>query len=101
MYNPESVQENETHRSFWDFEIQTDHLISVRRPELVIVKKKKKKKNKRTCCIVDFAIPADQMVKQKENEKKDNYQDLARELKKTTESESDGDTDCNRCTRSP
>ena len=28
----------------WDFEIQTDYLISARRSDLVIVKKKKKKK---------------------------------------------------------
>ena len=37
MCNPESVLENEKHKIFWDFEIQTDHLISARRPELVIV----------------------------------------------------------------
>ena len=44
MHNSEFVRENETHRFLWDFEIQTDHLISARRPNLVIVKKKKKKK---------------------------------------------------------
>ena len=38
--------------------------------------------NKRTCKIVDFTIPADHRVKLKENEKKDKYLDLARELKK-------------------
>ena len=27
-------------RTFWDFKVQTDHLISARRPELVIVNKK-------------------------------------------------------------
>ena len=27
MHNPKSVQENETHRHLWDFEIQTDHQI--------------------------------------------------------------------------
>ena len=42
MRNPESVQENKTHEIFWDFMIQTDYLISVRRPHLVIVTKKKK-----------------------------------------------------------
>ena len=35
-----------------------------------------------TCKIVDFAVPADQRVKLKENEKKDKYFDLARESKK-------------------
>ena len=37
---------------------------------------------KRTCKIVDFAVPADHWIKQKESEKKDKYLDLARELKK-------------------
>ena len=36
MHNSESVQENETHELLWGFEIQTDHLISARRPDLVI-----------------------------------------------------------------
>ena len=31
--------------------------------------------------IVDFAVPADHRIKLKENEKKDKYLDLARELK--------------------
>ena len=35
MPNPESVRENKTHKVLWDFEIQTDHLISTRRQGLV------------------------------------------------------------------
>ena len=45
-------------------------------------KKEKRKKKKRTCKIVDFTVPADHRIKLKESEKKDKYQDLARELKK-------------------
>ena len=37
---------------------------------------------KRTRRIVDFAVPADHKVELKESEKRDEYQDLARELKK-------------------
>ena len=37
MLNPESVLENKTNKILWDFEIQTDHLISASRPDLVIV----------------------------------------------------------------
>ena len=38
---------------------------------------------KRTCQFINFAIPVDQQrVKLKENEKRDEYLDLARELKK-------------------
>ena len=40
MHNPESVLENETHKILLDFVIQTDHKISARRPDLVIVNKK-------------------------------------------------------------
>ena len=41
MNNPEFVPENEMHKLLWDFEIQTDHLISARRPDLVIINTKK------------------------------------------------------------
>ena len=46
---------------------------------------------------MDFAVPADHRVKLKEREKKDKYLDLARELKKTVEHESDVYTNCNWC----
>ena len=42
MHNPESVLENEMHKLLWDFDLQTDHLISARWPDLVIINKKKK-----------------------------------------------------------
>ena len=32
MHNPASVLENDTHKLLWDFNIQTDHLISAWRP---------------------------------------------------------------------
>ena len=47
-----------------------------------------------TCRTLDFAIPVDYRVKLKENEKRDKYQDLAKELKETMEQEGDGDTYC-------
>ena len=78
MPNPTSVQENDTYKLLWDFDIQTDHLISARRPDLMIINNKKK----RTCKIVDLAVPADPRIKLKECEKKDKYHNLARELKK-------------------
>ena len=42
MHNPAPVLENDTHKLLWDFDIQTDHLISARRPDLIIINKKKK-----------------------------------------------------------
>ena len=77
---------------FWDFEIQTDHLISARRPDRVMVKRKK-----RIYRIVGFAVSADHWVKLKECKMRNKYKDLARELKKL-EHESDGETNCNWCT---
>ena len=77
MHKPESVLENETHKILWDFEIQTDHQIPARRPDLVMINKKE-----RICHLVDFAVPADHRVKLKETEKKDKYLDRARELEK-------------------
>ena len=41
MYNPESVQEKETHKFPWDFEMQSDQLILARQPDIVIVNKKR------------------------------------------------------------
>ena len=77
MHNPAPVLENATHKLLWYFNIQTDHLISAIRPDLIIINKKK-----RTCKIVDFAVPADHRIKLKECEKRDKYLNLTRELKK-------------------
>ena len=85
MHNPVPVLENNAHKLLWDFDIHTNHLISARKPDLIIIKKtknKKKQKEKRTSKIVDFAVPADHRTELKECEKKDKYIDLARELKK-------------------
>ena len=92
MHNLATVLENDTHKLLWDFNIQTDHLIPARRPDLIIINKKK-----RTCKIVDFAVPADHRIKLKECEKKDKYFDLARELKKTMDHAGDNYTSCNWC----
>ena len=75
MHNPAPVLENDTHKLLWDFDIQTDHLISARKLDLIVINNKKKK----ICKIVDFA---DHRIKLKECEKRDKYLDLARELKK-------------------
>ena len=47
MHNPALVLENNTHKLLWDFDIQTDYLISARRPDLIIINKKKKKRKKK------------------------------------------------------
>ena len=69
-------------KTSWDFEIQTDDLISARRPDLVIEKKKEKKKKKRNYRIVDSTVLTDHRVKIKDDKKRNKYPDPARELKK-------------------
>ena len=41
MHNPENVLEYRMHKLLWGFDIQTDPLISPRKPYLVIVIKKR------------------------------------------------------------
>ena len=76
MHTQESVLENETHDIFWDIEMQTNHLILARRPNLVIANKKKTQK-----ILVDFVILMDYRLKIKENEWRYSFLDLAREHK--------------------
>ena len=44
--------------------MQNDHFIEVRRPDLVVVDKKE-----RSCKIIDFAIPGDIRIEEKEKDK--------------------------------
>ena len=62
-YEPESVLENEDYKILWDFSIQTDHVIEARRPDLVVVDKKE-----RSCKIIDFAVPGDSRIEEKEKD---------------------------------
>ena len=78
MLNSEFVLENETPNLFRDFEIQTYHLISIRRSDRIIINNK----NMWTCRVGDFVVPADHRVKLRESEMKDKYLDIVRELKK-------------------
>ena len=77
---PESVLENENYKLLWDFSIRTDHHIEARRPDLVLVDKSKK-----SCRIIDLVIPKDSGVKEKEAEKVEKHQNLARELRRMWE----------------
>ena len=60
------------HKIPWDFELQMDHFIPVRRPDLEIPPLQ------RTCRRVDFAV---HWTTIEENKKSDKYLDLARDLK--------------------
>ena len=76
-HEPESVLENEDYQILWDFSIQNDHVIEAWRPDFVVVDKKE-----RSCKIIDFAVPGDSGIEEREKDKIEKYQDLGRELQK-------------------
>ena len=76
-HEPESVLEYKGYKILWDFSIHTDYVIEVQRPDLVAVDKKE-----RSCKIIDFAVPGDSRLEEKEKDKMEKYQDLGRELQK-------------------
>ena len=78
LHNPAAVPENETHKIQWDFKIQTDHLISARWPNLIIINNNKKRELAELWTLLPRLI----RVKLKESEKRDKYYDLGRELKR-------------------
>ena len=61
----------------WGFSLQTDYVIEVQRRDFVVVDNKR-----RTCKIIDFAVPGDSRIEEKEKEKIEKDQDLRRELQK-------------------
>ena len=61
---------------YWDQPIKTDRKVSYNRPDVVVIGREEK-----TWYIVDFAIPMDHHVKEKEGEKIDKYMDLAAEVR--------------------
>ena len=87
MHNPAPVLENDTHKLLWDFNIQTDHLISARRPDLIIINKKKKKENLQNCrlCCPSWPQKTERMWKP------------CYRIEKTMEHEGDNYTNCDWC----
>ena len=47
MHNPAAILENDTHKLLWD--IQTDHLILARQPDLIVINNNNKKENLQNC----------------------------------------------------
>ena len=74
---PEKVVENTSAKILWDFYIQTDKMVQHNRPDIVIIDKIWK-----TATIIDIAVPRDDNIKDKEQEKIDKYQPLKEELNK-------------------
>ena len=76
IHNPASVLENDTYKLSWYFDVQTDHIFSARRQDLIIINKKENLQKYELCC------PGWPGIKLKGCEKKDKYLDPASHLKK-------------------
>ena len=68
---------NDKCKILWDFIVQTDHELYVRRPDVIAVQK-----DKNLCDMIDFPCPSDGRVNTKELVKMKHCLDLARELTK-------------------
>ena len=91
LHKPASVLQNDTHKLQRDFHVQTDHVISAGRPDLMIKKREFAK-------LWSFlSSKTDHRIQLKESEKKEKYLHLARELIKTMEHEGDNYTNCDCC----
>ena len=64
-----------TCKILWDFTVQTDHFVSAKRPGMIFIDKEHHE-----CQIIDFTIPCDTRVDDKEVEKIEKYFNLAREV---------------------
>ena len=96
MHNPEHFLENETHKLFCDLDIQTDHLISARRPDLIIIKKKKKRKkeNLQNCRLCSTGWPQN---KTERTRKERLIPRPCYRIEKTMEHEGNNCTNCDWC----
>ena len=74
-HNPDGTVENNDVKLLWDINIQCDHVIEARRPDIVIIDKRRQ-----SGIILDIAVPADGRVHEKEREKVEKYQELRREI---------------------
>ena len=48
-HQPDTVAENDSCKLLWDFNVQTDHIIHARRPDVILIDKEKNE-----CKIIDF-----------------------------------------------
>ena len=77
---PDYVLQNKIHKIRWDFEVQIDHRIPARKPDVELINKKKK-------IMIEWCLPFQRNTKWKETEKRDKYSDLTSEVKSSMEHE--------------
>ena len=79
-HQPQPVSEIENAKLLWDYGIRTDRVIPAHRPDLTLVDK-----TINEVSLIDIAVPWDSGAEQKEQEKRDKYQDLRIELRRLWE----------------
>ena len=70
------MTENKNAKLLWDYSIRTDRVIPAHQPDLTLVDKTINKVS-----LINVVVPRDPRVEQKEQEKRDKYQDLQTELR--------------------
>ena len=73
---PKEVVENSKAKIWWNYEWQTPHHCTNRRPDMVVMEKAEKK-----IWIIDMACPLEKNIEAKEQEKRQKYQQLAEEIR--------------------
>ena len=71
------MMENDEVKILWDFNVKSDLVIVHRRPDIVFIEEKEK-----NALLIDIAVPGDDRVEEREEEKVMKYQCLAREAKR-------------------
>ena len=79
-HQPLAVAENRDVRITWDMTVYTDKKLSHNRPDITLVQK-----DSQEWTLIDIAVPADQNVINAEEETVARYQELAFELRESTE----------------
>ena len=64
-------------RILWDFNVYVDHMISARRPDIIVIDK-----SVSNAILIHVSIPSDKNISTKEEEKLSKYQDLRVELER-------------------
>ena len=90
----QSVQKNDKYKILWDLNIQRDEVIEHRPPDIVCIDKQK-----RECQIIDFALPTEQNIFIKEQEKNWKVPGLKNRITESLECQGSGHTDSYRCSQ--
>ena len=76
-HSPETISENTNHKLLWGMNIQFDHTIEAKRPDIVIIDKVEK-----SAIIIGVDILGEKRIDEKEKVKLEKYQDIKREIQR-------------------